>query len=392
MTMPEKTLILMNMTYHHLWQQGMVNRNYHILRQLQSSGMWKRIISVDVLPISRSKIARVALSSRPWRKNTHTITRTLHYRIDVDPVFESTCYVSAYGVDSVLAALKEQDINIREAVVWSYDPFSAEKILDLKPAAFIFDAVDNWMEHPAYRQYAQRLEKAYETIREQASVIFTVSEGLVDFFHRRSNVFFVPNGVDYQHFQGLESNVQTQQSAHRNPVIVYHGVIQSRINFAIVEYLAQKHPEYQFHFIGPVWKDAKQSVKKLQKYPNVTLVGSVPYMRLPQALHGADCAIIPHKIDAFTHSMNPLKLYEYLAAGIGIVSTPVAGADQFQDLVRFAVSPEDFSREIQTLLAVDSPQLRERRMSMASQHGWERRFAVMQHVLKSQGVWTDQSV
>lgn len=381
----------MNMTYHHLWQQGMVNRNYHILRQLQSSAMWKRIISVDVLPISRSKMARVALSSRPWRKQAHTIKHTLRYRIDVDPVFESTQYVSAYGLGSLQAALKDQGVDITASVVWSYDPFSAEKMLSLKPKAFIFDAVDNWMEHPAYRKYTRQLEEAYAAIREQANVIFTVSEGLVDFFHRRSNVFFVPNGVDFQHFQGLDSAITGSNTPHHNPIIVYHGVIQSRINFAIVEYLAAKHPEYQFRFIGPVWKDAKQAVKKLQKYSNITLVGSVPYMRLPQALHGADCAIIPHKIDAFTHSMNPLKLYEYLAAGIGIVSTPVAGADQFQDLVRFAVSPEDFSREIQTLLAVDSPQLRERRMSMASQHGWERRFAVMQGVLKAQGLWTEQN-
>ncbi|MCW1930128.1 MAG: glycosyltransferase [Candidatus Kerfeldbacteria bacterium] len=378
-----RTLIMMNMTYNHLWKQGMVNRNFHMLRQLQTSNVFERIVSVDVLPISRSKVLRVALSSRPWRKNMHTQMRGASYRIDSDPVNSNTSYVTAYGMRSVQRALKTLNVDIHESIVWSYDPLSAEAILDLKPKAFIFDAVDNWMEHPAYTQYTDRLAEAYRTITERADIIFTVSEGLLDIFERRSNVFFVPNGVDYEHFAATDSTLQSFIGEHERPVIGYHGVIQSRMNFSLLDYIIDKHPEYDFHFVGPVWKDAKDDVKRLCKKKNVRFLGSVPYLKLPETLHTFDCAIIPHKIDAFTHSMNPLKLYEYLAAGVPIVATPVAGVDQFQDLVHFAVSPEDFSREIQQALSTESSTLRKRRMSMAQHHAWSKRFDVVRTILKN---------
>lgn len=371
------------MTYSHLWKQGMVNRNFHILRQLQKSGVFDRIVSVDVLPLSTSKIFRVALSSRPWRKNTHTIARNATYRIDSDSVHANTSYISAYGLRAVRKALKTLNITIHESVVWSYDPLSAEAVLDLQPKAFIFDAVDNWIEHPAYTQYTERLTKAYRAITERADVIFTVSEGLLDMFDRRSHVFFVPNGVDYEHFAATEQTMQSFIGQHERPVIGYHGVIQSRMNFSLLEYIVDKHPEYDFHFVGPVWKDAKDDVARLRKKKQVKFLGSVSYLKLPEMLHTFDCAIIPHKIDAFTHSMNPLKLYEYLAAGVPIVSTPVAGVDQFQDLVQFAVSADDFSREIQKAIAMDSVSLRQRRMAVAQQHSWDKRFAVMKSILSN---------
>lgn len=382
--MNTKTLIVMNMTYHHLWKQGMVNRNFHLLRELQRSQLFDRIVSVDVLPLSASKIARVALSSRPWKKNAHTVYSGVGYRIDNDPVYPSTSYVSSYGMRSLFRALARLNISVRSSIVWSYDPLSVEALCAReKPQTLIFDAVDNWMEHPAYTRYVDRVRHGYAYIRSNADLIFTVSEGLLDMFDRAEHAFFIPNGVDVEHFLSTEHVLKDFAASHESPVIGYHGVIQSRMNVAIIEQLAAKHPEYTFRLIGPVWKDMRAQVKALCKaHTNVEVRGAVPYVRLPESLHGFDCAFIPHKIDAFTHSMNPLKLYEYLAAGLPIVSTPVAGADQFQDLVRFAVSAEDFSREIQRALATDSIEMRERRRAMASQHTWSQRFVLMRQIME----------
>ena len=382
-----KTLIFFNMSYRFDWEAGLVNRNYHVLRTIQNKKIFDKIIAIDFLPFTKKKKVKALLKSRPWMRHANSVFWRWHTRVDQDAVDPSLYWMSSLDTRSLEAVLQRLNIPATDRVVWSYNPLATPVILALQKSAFVFDAVDNWTEHSSYTGMRSELESDYDAIKKNADCIFTVSEGLVDFFGKLDTVFFIPNGVDTEHFSRPACNPSLlgAQSAERNrtrkAIIGYHGIIQPRVNLSIVDYLAEKHPEYDFVLVGPVWKEMQKDAKALSKHKNVRLVGPVSYTRLPEVLHCFDVAIIPHKIDSFTHSMNPLKMYEYLAVGKPIVSTPVAGSDQFQDLVQLAISPEDFSAQIQKGLAMDSPEMHSRRLHMAEQHRWQQRVDVMLDIL-----------
>src|SRR3989339_394952 len=349
----EKTLIMLNMSYRRDWQAGLVNRNYHILQHLIASNYYQQIVVVDFLPFSKKKKLKVFLQNKPWKKNKNTVAHGLFTRLDQDEDKKNVYYATLTNPRHLKKALKHLTL-APDITLWSYTP------------------------------------------------IFTVSESLVDFFGKKDNVFYIPNGVDVEHFSHLTSTVHfahelfNQKNSPSQKIIGYHGIIQFRLNLSIFGYLAEKHPDWHLVIIGPNkisgwefftrnkhWKNIQNETKNLaKKFSNIHFLGGVPYESLPNYLKCFDVAIIPHRVDALTQSMNPLKIYEYLAVGKPIVASAVPGADQFQDLIKLAVSPEDFSQKIEKALSEDNEELKQRRINMARQHSWENRIALMLDIIK----------
>lgn len=386
---PQKPyIVLFNMSHKYEWDRGVVNRNFHVYKALIELGIFDKVLSVDFLPFTKKKTVKVLIKSRPWMKTKSTVYKKGNTRVDSDADHENVFHMSSVNMSKLSDVLEQLHMPADDCVFWSYNPMYSQVLKDFPEAYHVFDAVDNWIEHPAYTQFTQPLEKHYSRIKKRANMIFTVSESLVDFFEKKSNVFFVPNGVDAPHFSQATCNLkqylpQDLQRKRFEAVIGYHGVLQSRVNFSIIDYLAQKQPKKLFVIVGPVWKDVEEQVEKLQKHSNVVFTGAVSYEKLPEVISCFDVAIIPHRVDTFTQSMNPLKLYEYMAAQKPIVSTAIAGTDQFQDLIQIAVSPEDFLEEIDKALRRDTKELQQRRKAIAESHHWKYRIFTMVDAIKS---------
>jgi len=124
---------------------------------------------------------------------------------------------------------------------------------------------------------------------------------------------------------------------------------------------------------GPVWKKAKTD--RLKKMPNVHFLGPISYHDLPELYNYFDIGIIPHQITKFTKSMNPLKMYEYLACGLPVVTTPVAGTDQFRKFIKVAETRTDFIAALKHYLADPGDQVeKEKRRQAVRGHSWQNRL------------------
>ena len=221
---------------------------------------------------------------------------------------------------------------------------------NLKEDAFIFDAIDNWLYHPQMQQNKETVERNYNFIMKEADAIFTVSESLKDFFQKgNERVYWIANGVDKEYFQ--ESWI-TDIEKRKNATIGYMGKIQDRVDFDLIESCLKQYPDHTFLMMGPVYSQ-KDRVKQIKsRCANIHFLGDIHYKELPKKMKEMDIAIIPHKVDAFTNSMNPLKIYEYLAAGKQIITTPVAGIENFQDYVYEANSKEEFIAAIKRAIEI----------------------------------------
>ncbi len=396
-----RDLIIFNMSHWKTWQQyvgqtrrplifqqtGLVNRNYHILHQLLKRPDIRRVLIVDLIPFTAKRTLRVwwesILGDVPGKNVTpHYFVHGGRSKVtEIAPgryVYStSRNLIQAGEAEAVWTEISSiiKTAQFENLLLWSYFPMYAKPFQELTGLK-VFDAVDDWREHPYCRAWKTMLDKNYRLIDEKAGAIFTVSPQVKKIFGTNPNVSWQPNGIDYNHFQKIGHNLKTRLAKIKHPVIGYLGIIESRLDFDLLEKILQHFPSASLVLAGPVWD--KTAIRRFKKYANLHLLGPIAYHDLPELYHSFDIAIIPHRITAFTKSMNPLKMYEYLACGLPVITTPVAGTEQFPGLVKQAQSHGEFLDAIKFYL--DHPlSLTEqnRRRAAVRSYTWENRVEEM---------------
>jgi len=184
----------------------------------------------------------------------------------------------------------------------------------------------------------------------------------------------IPNGADVAHFccarQPGTAAPEELKDLPR-PLVGYIGAISDWLDQELLRAAALAHPDWSVVLIGPVDTDASC----LKTLPNVRLLGHKAYSELPSYLNCFDVAVIPFKINELTRGVNPVKLYEYLAAGKPVVSSDLPEVRPFRPLVSIAREPDQFVRKIEEELAADSPEKAAERLRVAGLNSWEARAA-----------------
>jgi glycosyltransferase involved in cell wall biosynthesis len=101
-------------------------------------------------------------------------------------------------------------------------------------------------------------------------------------------------------------------------------------------------------------------------------------------LRGADAALIPYALNELTASIFPMKVYEYLAAGLPVVATPLPSLDGVEGVVTAADADSTLAC-LEELLAGDSPDVRAARSELASGHSWDVRVDEIAAALNGHG-------
>jgi glycosyltransferase involved in cell wall biosynthesis len=100
-------------------------------------------------------------------------------------------------------------------------------------------------------------------------------------------------------------------------------------------------------------------------------LGKISYQELPEYAASFDVALIPFLVNELTISVNPLKLMEYLACGLPVISTRLPEVVRYAELVYLADSPEEFARAISRAFSEDSPAVRLMRRETARSKSWD---------------------
>ena len=232
-------------------------------------------------------------------------------------------------------------------------PLSAGPLGAIKPSVTIFSADDDWLHHPGITREEDRkvVTKGYEELCRVADRIVVNSSALRSILAaRRPDVVHIPNGVSPEHFSGPLPSVPSDLAALPRPWIGYAGTLASRIDVQLLSQVATRLPHASFVFLGPI--DHRAWIAPLRKLPNVHCLGNKHYDVLPAYLRHFDVAMIPHNVGALENRGDPIKLYEYLAAGCPVVSTPIAEIDHLARAITIAGSPGSFAAGIERYLAM----------------------------------------
>lgn len=374
-------LVLHCMSYYARYLDGVVNRNMHIADELEKRRIFKKIILIDMLPYNvrsavRSSKNLYALDRKKISSQSGVYSRLFSIAkerelIAPTPLF----YMSSKKrrMHLLEKAIRHLEGTKGTRIAWSYNPFDLS-FLDKKVySQSVFDAVDDWRHNPVYRSSMHTLQDNYGYIASSCDTIFSVSEYLVEMFkneYNRSDVRLIPNTS--------ELSVRNAGKAIHKNSIVYLGTIESRFDIELVEFLVQKNPTKHFTFIGPVWKEQRARFNALCEQKNTSYLGEKKFSKdIGSLLPTFDAGIIPHVQSRFSQSNDPLKVYDYLRAGLPVVSTIPTSESSLTPYVYLADEPEAFNTALAKALAENSPRRIKERQDAMSSITWERRVDAM---------------
>ncbi|HEX2714633.1 MAG TPA: glycosyltransferase, partial [Candidatus Acidoferrales bacterium] len=212
----------------------------------------------------------------------------------------------------------------------------------------------------------------------RAHIVFTSSQQLRDERQPLNpNTHFVSHGVDAAHFaRALDPTTDVPQDVRGlpRPVVGFFGLLSDDwVDLSLLRAIAVARPAWSLALLGKTMMD----LRPIRALPNVHLLGQKPYSALPAYCRGFDVGIIPFRRSELTVRANPLKLREYLAAGLPVVSTLLPEVARYGSLVHLADGPEAFIAEIERATNERSDPLVRRRVEAMRQEAWDLRVAEM---------------
>lgn len=210
--------------------------------------------------------------------------------------------------------------SIIDPIVWFYTPMALEYARGLHASAIVYDCMD---ELSAFHGAPRSLRLLESELFSRADIVFTGGQSLYEAKRAaHPNVHAFPSSVDVAHFAQARKRLPSprDQECIERPRIGYFGVIDERIDLALLARVADERPDWQLVMVGPVVKIDPAS---LPMRANIHYLGHKSYDELPRYLSGWDVAMMPFAQNDATRFISPTKTLEYLAGGKPVVSTPV---------------------------------------------------------------------
>lgn len=264
-------------------------------------------------------------------------------------------------------------------VLWFYTPMALPLVAQLPARKVVYDCMD---ELAAFRFAPLQLRQREAALLRRADVVFTGGRCLYRARRdRHHDVWCFPSCVDAGHF-APRAGWGDPWPALARPRIGYCGVIDERIDYALLDRVAAERPEWQWILVGPV---VKMDPADLPRRPNLHWLGQQAFETLPRLLAAWDVCMMPFALNEATRHISPTKTLEYMAAGRPIVSTRVRDvAEPYAPLVRIADGAAQFVDACETAIA-DPPDERERRAremrELAEDLCWDDTAAAMEAIV-----------
>jgi glycosyltransferase involved in cell wall biosynthesis len=364
------------------WDNEIWTNQHHLMSRLAAGG--NRVLFIESLGLRRPNMG----SGRDLRRIARRLRRGLAPPRKVDGVTVLSPLVLPLYSHAAIRALNAQllrlavrlasrRMRLRAPVLWAYVPQAEALIGSLSPDLIVYHCVDDIAAQAGID--AGSFDAAERRFAGRADLVIASSPALAERMRTLSSrVLFAPNVADTAVFAtALDPGpVDAQLAALAEPRIVFVGAIaEKKLDFELLEALATARPEWTIALVGPVGLgDPGTDVTALAARPNVHLLGARPQAALPAVLRGAAVGLIPYRRSRLTESIFPMKVYEYLAAGLPVVATglpALAGVDG----VALAEGGVDAIAAIERALRDGSPDRRRARSEAVRGHSWDARLA-----------------
>ncbi len=229
--------------------------------------------------------------------------------------------------------------------------------------------------HHAYDDLASARHVARHGLRHEpellarADLVVTTSPALFAAYRDHPGARWVPNGVDFDRFAHDPGWSDPLQDWPR-PRIGYVGHLEDRVDVELLFEAVCERPAWSWILVGPVHPALRDRLAPLLALPGVGWLGPRPAAEIPRLLAALDVGLLPFVSSAQTRSVYPLKLHEYLAAGLPVVATPFADLPGAETVIH-RVREDDLVGAVERALGASDDVQRARRRGIARQADWQ---------------------
>jgi glycosyltransferase involved in cell wall biosynthesis len=258
-------------------------------------------------------------------------------------------------------------------LLWLFPPHRlAGQLYEAVPRrATVVHVIDNNALAESRAERRAEIANQYERLARAADWVYVNSEFNREIFSRlNGNTHHFGNAVDPAFF----GTPRARSCAVR---IGYLGWVTMRTDIAILEHVAAARPEWQLVIAAPATSQARDRLRTLVARRNVVWMTGVEKATAPDFLASLDVCLMPHLESAYSKSMHPLKLLQYLASSRPVVTTEVAGVQDWAEHLRIAADGPGFVRAIEEALVNDTPDAARKRVEAVRRETWDLRIHSM---------------
>ena len=273
-------------------------------------------------------------------------------------------------------------LGFQRPITWTFLPSSADIVGRLGEQMVVYHCTDEFSQFSDHSRNAT-LDSERRLIEKSDRVIVSAERLLSSKAKHNPDTRLVCHGVDVEHFRKAcapQTRIPEDIARIPGPVVGFFGLIADWVDLELIRCMAQVRPSTHFVLIGKVATDASA----VTNLPNVHLLGQKSYAEIPGYCRRFDVAILPFAINELTLNANPLKLREYLAAGLPVLATALPEVERFQRLVRICRTTEDFLTNLDDLLARKSTGPRMEISREMDTESWDEKVEEMSRIIKGE--------
>jgi len=256
-------------------------------------------------------------------------------------------------------------------------PIWAPWLRELPFGKVIYDCIDDVAVHTPRPALAALYRRWEDELVGRASGAVVTSETLLAALRARRPELpaaTIRNGVDAERFVELARGAPRPADLPDDgrPIVGFVGALYEWVDQRLIAAVARALPDFHFVFVGP--QGRRGLSERLRNTRNVRFLGRRPYERVPAYVAAFDVCWVPFDHGRIARAANPVKVYEYLALGKPVVSTPIADVDSFDPHVRVGHDVGEVVAQLRA--AAGEPDGRAtQRMQFARANSWDSRAA-----------------
>jgi len=324
----------------------------HIMQRLAKKNrvLWINSIGNRKPTASIRDFKRVVKKIRDFSKGSRHVSERIHVYSPVAIPFHASPLARWINRKTLQWSVRRicRRLGFDNPLTWTFEPASAEVAGCLGESALVYHCVDEFSEFSGTDK-AALLELERQLI-EKSVCVFVSSDRLLKAKSKHNpNTFLITHGVDVAHFRKAcdsDTPIPDEMRRFTRPIIGFFGLIADWVDLDLIRFLADSRPNWNFVLIGKHATD----IGRLEGAKNIHVLGPRPYALLPNYARSFDAAILPFVVNDLTLAANPLKLREYLAAGLPVVSSAIPEAEKLQAVVRIGRDKSDFLNQLESIV------------------------------------------